>query len=211
MGRRGRRIWGRATRDQVRQPRRAAGGRTSSSRADGGEGGWPAWGGTGTRHPAGFPGLAQPSRLPSSWRGVAGHGVPLLRGAGQARSPGAGPAHVPARPRARVCSRPSPPAARTACCTSAFPRRAEEPGPRCRGARGGGAAGSSPGEAEAHEGEEEVAGRGVGGRGRITVAPPDPVTSPRARREPRATLGLREADSALAGGSRRPCLPSPRA
>lgn len=44
--------------------------------------------------------------------------------------------------------------------------------------------------------------------GRVTVAPPDPVTSRRARREPRATLVLGEADSALAGGSWRPCPPA---
>lgn len=123
----------------------------------------------------------------------------------------AGPAHVPARPRALVCSRPSPPVARTPACTSAFPRRADKPGPRCGGAPDGGVAGSSPGEAEAHEVGGGSVREGRRRAGRVTMAPPDPVTSRRARREPRATVVLGEADSALAGGSWRPCPLSPRA
>lgn len=69
-----------------------------------------------------------------------------------------------------------------------------------------------PGEAEAHEvGGGGSVREGRRRAGRVTVAPPDPVTSRRARREPRATLVLGEADSALAGGFWRSCPLSPRA
>lgn len=134
------------------------------------------------------------------------------RALGGIDNPGQGEAAgVPAsaRPRAGVCSHPSRPRIR-----AALPRFPAEPRSWDRGVAVQAVAvrqGHPPGWWRRTRG----GGSGREGHrreGRVTVAPPDPVTSRRARRELRATLVLAaEADSALAGGSWSLCPPSPLA
>lgn len=124
---------------------------------------------------------------------------------GRIDNSGHGQLTSPRGPERGVCSRPSPPTAlprfpaglrspgRDVTAQAVAESRDHPPGRRRR-TRGGGSG---------REGRRRA--------GRITLAPPDPVTSRRARGELRATLVLGEADSVLAGGSCLPCSPTPRA
>lgn len=114
---------------------------------------------------------------------------------GRVDNPGHGQPTSLRGPERGVCSRPSPPAALPhfpagqrssgpGVAAQAVAEWPDHPPGRWRRTRGGGSG---------REGHRRA--------GRITVAPPDPVTSRRARRELRATLVLGEADSVLAGGS----------
>lgn len=113
---------------------------------------------------------------------------------GRIDNPGHGQPTSPRGPERGVCSRPSPPAA-----LPRFPAGLRRPGR--------GVAAQAVAESPDHPPGRRRRTRGGGsdreGRrraGRVTVAPPDPVTSRRARRELRATVVLGEADSVLAGG-----------
>lgn len=114
---------------------------------------------------------------------------------GRIDNPGHGQPTSLRDPERRVCSRPFPPAA-----LPHFPAGQSRPG---RGVAAKAVA-ESPDHPPGRRRRTRGGGSGREGRrraGRVTVAPPDPVTSRRARRELRATLVLGEADSVLAGGS----------